>query len=92
MRIEWSDHAVSDLKTISDYIEHDRSLDAANRVTRAIYEAIQGLGGMPRLGRPGRIVSTRELPIPRLPYLAVYEIRDDRVMILDIVHGAQRWP
>ncbi len=27
MRIEWSDHAVHDLKTISDYIEQDRGLE-----------------------------------------------------------------
>jgi plasmid stabilization system protein ParE len=28
MRIEWSDHAVSDLKAISEYIEQDRSLES----------------------------------------------------------------
>ena len=43
MRIEWSDHAVSDLKAISEYIEQDRSLDTANRVARGIYNAIRSL-------------------------------------------------
>jgi plasmid stabilization system protein ParE len=41
MRIEWSDHAVADLKAISEYIEQDRSLDIADRVTRGIYEALR---------------------------------------------------
>ena len=41
MRLEWSPHAVADLKTISEYIEQDRSLETANRISRAIYDAIQ---------------------------------------------------
>jgi toxin ParE1/3/4 len=46
---------------------------------------------MPHRGRNGRAENTRELVIPRLPYLVVYQITD-RVTILDILHGAQRWP
>ncbi len=92
MRIEWSDHAVSDLKAISEYIERDRSLDTVNRDTRAIYEAIRNLQNMPLRGRHGRVGSTRELTVPRLPYLAIYEVIEHRVVILNIVHGARRWP
>jgi plasmid stabilization system protein ParE len=43
MRVEWSSHAVSDLKAISEYIERERSLQTANRVTRAICDAVQSL-------------------------------------------------
>ena len=38
MRIEWSTSAVSDLKAISGYIEQDRNLEIANRITRTIYD------------------------------------------------------
>lgn len=69
MRIEWSTHAVADLKAISEYIERDRSLETANRVTRVIYDAVQSLRSMPLRGRYGRIENTRELVIPRLPYI-----------------------
>ena len=92
MRIEWSASAVADLKAISDYIEQDRNLETANRVARTIYEAVQTLRTMPHRGRPGRIENTRELVMPRLPYLVVYGVYHDRVLILNIVHGAQRWP
>ncbi len=92
MRVQWSSHAVSDLKAISEYIEHERSLQAANRVTRAIYDAVQSLRTMPLRGRYGRIESTRELVVPRLPYIIVYRPLDERVLILNIVHGARRWP
>ena len=92
MRIEWSPHAVSDLKAISEYIEQDRSLETANRVTRAIYDAVQGLRTMPHRGRHGRIEGTRELVVSSLPYIVIYQTFDERSLILNIVHGAQRWP
>jgi plasmid stabilization system protein ParE len=48
MRIDWSPHAVLDLKSISEYIEQDRSLETANQVTRAIYDAINIVHGAQR--------------------------------------------
>ena len=78
MRIEWSSHAVSDLKAISEYIERERSLETANRVTRTIYDTVQSLRIMPLRGRYGRIENTRELVVPRLPYVIVYRSLDER--------------
>jgi toxin ParE1/3/4 len=92
MRIEWSSRAVADLQSISEYIEENRSLEVANRVARSIYDAIQQLRKTPKLGRPGRLEGTRELVLAGLPYLAVYVASADRIVILDIVHGAQKWP
>ena len=92
MRIEWSAHAVADLETISAYIEQDRSLETANRVARTIYEAVQSLRTLPHRGRAGRIENTCELVLPRLPYLVVYRVYENRVLILNVVHGARRWP
>jgi toxin ParE1/3/4 len=71
MRIEWSASAVADLEAISEYIERDRNLETANRVARTIYETVQSLRTMPYRGRAGRIENTRELVMPRLPYLLV---------------------
>jgi toxin ParE1/3/4 len=92
MRLEWSPHAVADLKAISEYIEQDRSLETANRITRAIYNSIQGLRTTPHRGRHGRLEGTRELVMSSLPYIVVYQALDERLLILSIVHGAQRWP
>ena len=92
MRIEWSAPAVSDLKAISEYIEQASSLDTANRVTRSIYDTVQSLRVMPNRGRNGRIEKTRELMVPRLPYFVVYQVLGERVLILNLVHGARRWP
>jgi len=92
MPVEWSTRAVSDLKAISEYIEQDRNLEVANRITRTIYDAVQSLRTMPRRGRDGRVKDTRELLVPRLPYIVVYRLLEERILILNIVHGAQRWP
>ena len=92
MRIEWSAHAVADLKHISEYIEADRSLEVADRVSRTIYDTIQTLTSMPNRGRSGRLAGTRELLVHRLPYVVVYRVLSDRVQVLNIVHAAQRWP
>jgi toxin ParE1/3/4 len=92
MRVEWSQHAVADLQQISEYIERDRSLETANRVSRRIYEAVQSLRTSPNRGRLGHVANTRELIAPALPYVIVYQVFEDRVLILNIVHGAQRRP
>jgi toxin ParE1/3/4 len=92
MRIDSSLHALSDLQTISEYIEQGRSLETANRVSRSIYDAVQSLRTMPRRGRQGRLENTRELVVSSLPYLVVYQVFDERLLILNIVHGVQRWP
>jgi addiction module RelE/StbE family toxin len=92
LRLDWSAAAVADLKTIVEWIEQDRDVPTANRVGRTIYEAAQSLRTMPFLGRQGRVDNTRELVIPPLPYILVYQVSGERIAILSVVHGAQRWP
>ena len=36
--------------------------------------------------------NTRELVIPRLPYLVVYQTFEECLIVLNVLHGAQRWP
>lgn len=91
-RIEWMDGAVSDLQGISEHIERDRNVAAANRVTQAIYDAVQSLRTMPYRGRSGRLEGSRELVVPRLPYIVFYRVLEKRVAIIGIVHGAQKRP
>lgn len=92
MRVEWSQHAVADLKLISEYIEQDRSLEATNRVSRWIYDAVQSLRLVPYRRRPGRLNYTRGLVVRAAPYIIIYQIPNERLLMLNIVHGAQRWP
>jgi toxin ParE1/3/4 len=92
MRIEWSEHAVCDLQAISEYIESDRDLATANRIARKIYDSVQTLRRLPYRGRNGRLENTRELVVPNLPWTVIYRVSSQSVTVLNIVHGAQRWP
>ena len=91
MRLRWTPLAADDLTTICDYIHKD-SPAAALRVARTVYQGIQTLRQFPDRGRIGRVVGTRELVFPGLPYIAVYERQQDAIWILRIIHGAMRWP
>jgi toxin ParE1/3/4 len=92
MRIEWTALADADLKHIFGYIHQD-SPKAAVGVLASIRRAIRGqLATSPLSGRVGRVEGTRELVIPRLPYIVAYRVTDKTVQILRVLHGAQRWP
>ncbi|MGY6217359.1 type II toxin-antitoxin system RelE/ParE family toxin [Methylolobus aquaticus] len=91
MRVEWSPEALNDLDRAVEYIAQDKP-GAAHDVARRIWEASRQLADHPGIGRPGRVPGTRELVITGLPYLAPYVIREDRIVILRILHGAMKWP
>jgi toxin ParE1/3/4 len=92
MQVRWSALAVDDLERICAWIDRD-SPDAARRVAKTIYEGCAQLRAYPTLGRNSRRMSgRRELAFPPLPYIAIYQIKEDAVEISRIFHGAQDWP
>jgi plasmid stabilization system protein ParE len=54
-------------------------------------EAADRLAEHPYLGKAGLISGTREL-IPHESYRLVYEVQDNTVWILTLVHTARMWP
>lgn len=32
------------------------------------------------------------MAFPPLPFVAIYELREEQIVVLRILHGAQRWP
>ena len=48
---------------------------------------------MPGLGRPGLVEGTREKPVPRTPYIIVYElVGDEELWVLTIIHARRQYP
>ena len=90
MRVRWTTDAADDLERICDYIAQT-SPDSARRVAATIVDGIAALRTFPNRGRLGRVDGTRELVFAPLPFVAVYEVRDE-VQVLRILHGAQQWP
>ena len=88
----WSPTALAHLRAIYDYIVADNP-EAALEVQEAIEQAVGRLQENPRLGRPGRVRTTRELVVAAYPaYIVVYEIVRQAVHILAVMHGRQQWP
>ena len=90
--IEWTDQATRQLDQAHDYIALSNSEEVAARITMRIVASVQRLAAFPMLGRTGRVLGTRELVISNTPFIAAYAIEGDRIVILAVYHGAQRWP
>jgi toxin ParE1/3/4 len=91
MQIVWTSVAVIDLEQISDYIFEKNPRLAATTIRR-ILESASELKLFPRRGRTGRKEGTRELVLTQLPYLVVYEVGEQSVTVLRVLHGARKWP
>ena len=91
MKIVWSAFALSDRDGIFTHIETDNPA-AAIAVDRRIVAAIGYLRDFPKSGRTGRLAGTRELAIVGTPYIAAYQLNENTIRILRVLHGAQRWP
>ena len=91
MTIVWSTRAVRHLSQLRAFIARDRP-GAARETACAILSSVELLAEQPGLGRPGRLAGTRELVVPGTPYLVPYRVRDDRLEVLGVFHGRQRWP
>lgn len=90
MRVRWTTDAADDLERICDYVARERP-EVAGRLAFDVLRAIEGLRAFPNRGRPGRVQGTRELVLTG-PFLAVYEVREEDVQVLRILHGARQWP
>jgi addiction module RelE/StbE family toxin len=91
MQIVWAEAARLDIAVIRAHIGAENPR-AAERQVRLVINAIARLLDFPQLGRIGRIEGTRELVVSRTPYLVAYRLAGNRIEILRVLHGRQRWP
>lgn len=75
---------------IWDFIATDNPAAAA-RMDDLFSDSATRLAEHPKLDRPGKIVGTRELVVHE-HYRLVYEISDDTVYLLTLIHTARLWP
>ena len=91
MKIIWSRRAIGHLVALRRRIQRDSEQTAAI-VARRIVNAVDLLQTQPDMGRPGRIVGTRELVVPDTPYIIPYRVRQGRIELVAVFHGRQKWP
>jgi toxin ParE1/3/4 len=91
MKIVWSRRAIRHLIALRGHIAQD-SPDNASGVAKRILGQVDLLRTQPEMGRPARIVGTRELVIPGAPYIIPYRVRGERLELIPVLHGRQKWP
>lgn len=91
MKIVWSRRAIRHLTAVHDYIQKDSSQNAATVAAR-ILKSVDLLATQPQMGRPGRVLGTRELVVPDTPYVIPYRVRGDYLELIAVFHGRQQWP
>ncbi|MEC4591873.1 MULTISPECIES: type II toxin-antitoxin system RelE/ParE family toxin [Nitrospirillum] len=87
MRVVWSVPALRDVIGHRAYIAQFNPI-AATDIAQRLAAAGDSLKTFPRRGRPGSKPGTREVTVI-YPYVIVYKIEDDRVLILRVWHGSQ---
>lgn len=91
MTIVWSPRAIRHLVDLRDYIARENP-DAAARTGLTLLAAVERLAELPSLGRSGRVAGTRELVVLGTPYVIPYRVRGERLEVIAVFHGRQRWP
>jgi toxin ParE1/3/4 len=91
MKLKWSSRALADQQQIIDFyaeIDAGLALEMIDRVEAAANKLVD----FPEMGRPGRVSGTREWPIKKSPFVAVYITGSNEVRVLRILHAAMMWP
>lgn len=92
MQLRWTILAERDLDEIAAYIGQDNPAAAARVILELIDQAENLLPAQPAIGRPGRVIGTRELVIGELPYVIPYRVRGQDIEILRVLHTSRPWP
>ncbi len=91
MKVIWSPRALRHLVSLREYIARNSEENAA-LVAERLLRAVELLATHPEIGRPGRVPGTRELVVPDTGYVIPYRIRRERLELIAVFHGRQRWP
>ena len=90
MKLAWTRLALNDRQAIRSYIAQDNPI-ATLALDELFTEKASRLADHPGLGRPGRVSGTRELVVHQHD-LMIYDLANDLVRILRVLHTARQWP
>ena len=91
MQIVWLKTALKNLDELGAYIAQDNPI-AASQMVNLITSQVKQLSTQPAMGRPGRVLGTRELVISNTHYLVPYRIKNNTVEILRVFHTSRKLP
>jgi toxin ParE1/3/4 len=86
--VQLSNRARAEFERALAYLQAE-SPRAADYLRERIEAAVASLQELPNRGRPGPADGTRELLVRKTPYVIVYAVTDERVLIVRIRHASQ---
>lgn len=91
MQVRWLRRAARDLDAEVAYVAKENPA-AATEIALYIDLKVSLLAEQPAMGRPGRVLGTRELVIDRYPYIVPYRVAGPEVHVLAVFHSRRRPP
>lgn len=91
MKIRWTEGANNNLGQVEGFIAQDNPPAAVVTVNKII-ETAQMLADYPTVGKRGRERGTRELVVAGLPYIVIYTVLREELVILRVLHTSMKYP
>ncbi len=91
MQVVWLRTALNNSDELAAYISQENP-QAASHVLEFIETQVNLLATQPALGRPGRVLGTRELVVGNTHYLVPYRIKNNTVEVLRVFHTSRKQP
>src|SRR6202158_661590 len=88
MTLVWSPESIHDLIALRAYIAEHHPASAKRVALHILYCVEHLLSENPKLGAPGRVPGTRELVIPKTPYVVPYRMRGSTIEIVRVYHSS----
>jgi len=90
-QIKFTQSAIKDLEAIREYIYENNKKAARTVVLHIIGQIETVIAANPGAGRAGRVFGTRELIITKYPYIVPYQVRENTIYILRVLHTSKKW-
>ena len=91
LKVKYTPIAIQDLNAGYDYIYHENHI-AAKQVIERIEQTIVYLQDQPFMGRKGRVMDTYEVVVPNTPFIIVYQVTSELLIVVSILHTARKYP
>ncbi len=90
-QLEWSRRSQADRQKIAEFYATEASIFIADEAMIAIQSAAELAAKNPLNYRDGHNHGTHEYVMRRFPYIIVYRIKVDKVVVLRVLHQALRY-
>ena len=91
MKLRWASRAVADLEEISDFLAAASPKAWENLLLR-LERLSETILDFPLMGKAGLVPGTREFVVSGTPYILVFQVKDEAVVIVSVRDGRMRLP